>query len=63
MEQVPHVIGVEFGWRLLKCVEGPHFVVWGGNGAPKTQIGLLLLQSLLCPSDDFCFGPRLSPRH
>lgn len=33
----PHVIGVEFGWRLLKCVEGSHFVVWGGNGAPRIQ--------------------------
>lgn len=36
MEQAPHVIGVEFGWRLLEYAEGPHFVVWGGNGAPKT---------------------------
>jgi hypothetical protein len=28
---------------LLKCVEGPHFVVWGGNGAPRTQLELLFL--------------------
>lgn len=30
--QAPHVIDVEFGWGLLKCVEALHFVVWGGNG-------------------------------
>lgn len=35
MGSAPHVIGVEFGWRLLKYVEGSHFVVWGGNGAPQ----------------------------
>ena len=57
----PCVIGVESGWRLLKCAEGPHFVVWGRNGAPRIPLGLLLLHSILCPSDDFCFGPRLFP--
>lgn len=30
----PHVIGVEFGWRLLKCGEGPHFVVCVGEEPP-----------------------------
>lgn len=30
----PHVIGVEFGWRLLKCVEGSHFVAWVGTEPP-----------------------------
>ena len=35
VEQVPHVIGVEFGWGLLKCVEGPHFVVLGWEWSPQ----------------------------
>lgn len=51
---------MEFGWRLLNCVEGAHFVVWGGDRDPKTQLGLLLLlPSVLCPSDEICFDPRL----
>lgn len=54
-----HVIGAEFGWRLLSCVEGPHFVVWGGGGDPKTQLGLLLLHNIVCTSDETCFGLRL----
>lgn len=56
----PRVIGVESGWRLLKCVEGLHFVVWGGNGAPRTLLGLCLHS--VCPSGDFALGPRLFPR-
>lgn len=43
--QAPHVIDVEFGWGLLKCVEALHLVVLGGNGAPWTQ---LTLQSSFC---------------
>lgn len=50
---------MEFGWRLLNCIEGPHFVVWGGDEAPKTQLGFLLLRTLLCPSDEF--GPASFP--
>lgn len=33
--RAPHVIGVEFGWRLLKSVEGPHFVVRVGVEPPR----------------------------
>lgn len=47
---------MEFGWRGLNCVEGAHFVVWGGDRDPKTQLGLrLLLHSILCPSDEMWF--------
>lgn len=54
----PHVIGVELGWRLLNSVVGAHFVVWGGDGDPKTPLGLLLLHSILCPTDEICRGLR-----
>lgn len=51
---------MEFGWTGLNCVEGAHFVVWGGDRDPKTRPGLLLrLHSILCPSDEMCFDVRL----
>lgn len=41
----------------------PSFCGLGGRGAPKTQLRLLLLHSILCFGEDFCFGPRLFPRN
>lgn len=59
---LPHVIGVEFGWRLLNCVEGPNFVVWSGNGIPKTQLGLLFLYTIFfVPVMSFSLGPGSFP--
>lgn len=57
MELGPHVIGVEFGWRLLKCVKGHNFVVWVGMEPPGLSYDFYLYKAVFVPVMNFAQGP------
>lgn len=59
--RAPQVIGVEFGWRLLKSAEGPHFVVGVGVEPLRPSQDCCSYMVFFVSAMTFALGPGSFP--